>query len=64
MRGFGRRSEGGKRESEAFIPLDSLPSRPLAGSGYTPTGYPPLQLSSPKVPETTPPPGRLLQASE
>lgn len=39
-----------------FVP-DSFPARPLVGSDYIPTGYPLLQLSSLKVPETTLLPG-------
>lgn len=45
------------KQFEVFIPLNSLPTQLLVGTGYIPTGYPLLQLSSLKVPETTPLPG-------
>lgn len=53
MRGSGSRSAVEKSKSLRYFVPDSFPARPLVGSDYIPTGYPLLQLSSLKVPETT-----------
>lgn len=52
MRGSSRR-EWEKNEFEVFIPLDSLPARPLVGSGFVLTFLPPSAKFS-QGPETTP----------